>query len=69
MSKWRTSEEKAEMGLSRSIVRKIDVAAHKLVNSFAFGRTPYLYINDKIVGKGFFLLSDVFFLLLNTGLW
>lgn len=61
MSKWRTSEEKAEMGLSRSIVRKIDVAAYKLVNSFAFGRTPYLYIYDKIVGKGFFYSQMFFF--------
>lgn len=62
MSKCKTSEERAEMGLSRSMVRKIGVAAdNNLVDSFAFGRTPYLYISNKVVGEGFCLKMDFLF--------
>lgn len=57
MSKCKTSEERAEMGLSRSMVRKIGTAA----DSLAFGRTPYLYISDKVVGEGFCLKMDFLF--------
>jgi len=62
MSKWKTSEETVEMGLSRSMGRKTDMAAdNKLVNSFAFGTTPYFYINDNVLGEEFFSKMDFFF--------